>query len=557
MNKGFLSKHACFLIITGVYLLLLFVVLPQFSFPLNDGWVYAKMTKVFTEESEIRFINWGEPTLIFHIWWGALFSHLLGFSQFALNFSVFLLSYVASISFYLILRHFKIKDSYALLGVLLILANPIFFFNSFTFMTEVSSLALTLLAILFYLKYDSSHKIIFLICASVGSVAVFLIRQNGIFLPLTFFIYAVFKKDNRISFSPMVIFWLLVFPLCVDGAAMLWRYHQPNIYTRPFVFPNIVLMVQLTFYILEYIGLFCLPFMIAFFLKYKNWRILFSKIRPILVLLIFCCLGVCIIAVRKIMPYLGNQITVYGMFGLKEVLAGSRFVELRPLFWMLITIFSTISTAWIIALGIVYGKSWLSARGLNVFEKKKLHLSTRLFASPKAFIYIITLLQIVFPIIIGNSFDRYILALLPGLIVLVWDVAKQFSFSKGLVGIGICASFILTCMLTFTTLNWNSIRWEEADALLSEGIPAQKIDAGFEWNGWHYPNILGTDRQDPAKARKPWYLRKIFPAIDDEYVISFSQLEGYEVLKERSYTSWFLSGSHSMYVLRRIEANNP
>lgn len=541
MGRKILKSWGLFLII-GFYIIGIIFVLPHFNFPLNDDWVYSKMTKVFYERGKIEFLNWGEPTLVFQIWWGALFCRLLGFSFHALHASTLLLSLVGSIAFYLILKHFKIEEYKAVLGSLVLLANPIFFFNSFTFMTDVPFLGLMLLTIYLYLKFDESDNLMTLILASIFSIAAFLIRQNGIFLPLVFFLYLLFKKGGRKRLSPLNIFWLLGLPLVVDIAFLFWRYSQPNVWSRPLTMPNALWTFQLGFYILEYIGFFTLPLMLALFLKIKNWRKFFATLNPVIFAVIFLSLTGCIVVTKKFMPYLGNQISVYGMFGLYEVLAGSRPVMFPRLFWIGVTALSTLSISWIIYMIVMV----VRARVRSSLVKLEF------FESSKEFIFLFTLLQLLFPLIIGNAFDRYILVLIPGVVLFVLDASKRFEFSKTLSIIGLLFFLSLSVVLTYNTINWNKARWAEGRSLLKTGIPVSKIDGGFEWNGWFYPKPVGSKHADTVESYfKPWYLRKIFPDIDNEYVISFSPLEGYKIVKKRRYACLCLDGEQYIYVLHR------
>jgi len=55
---------------------------------------------------------------------------------------------------------------------------------------------------------------------------------------------------------------------------------------------------------------------------------------------------------------------------------------------------------------------------------------------------------------------------------------------------------------------------------------------------------------NPHDRSKPWYVNSICPANTGEYVISFSELPGYDVLKKAEYKSWY-DTSPWLYVLKK------
>ena len=84
--------------------------------------------------------------------WGAAWSLVFGFSFATLRLSTLVLGLVGCGALYLILRELEASPRVALLGALSVAANPVFFLLSSSFMTDVPFVALTLLALLCYVR---------------------------------------------------------------------------------------------------------------------------------------------------------------------------------------------------------------------------------------------------------------------------------------------------------------------------------------------------------------------------------------------------------------------
>jgi len=86
-------------------------------------------------------------------------------------------------------------------------------------------------------------------------------------------------------------------------------------------------------------------------------------------------------------------------------------------------------------------------------------------------------------------------------------------------------------------LEWNDVRWTAADELIEQGVSAGKIDGGHEFNGWNgtYINRYGKWETD-----------------DFEYAIVFSEMEGYEKIREYDVFNYITRSDYKLYVLKRL-----
>ena len=557
---GKINYRALFKSYIGLFVIPLFfllsalVILPVLNTPFNDDWCYARMTKHFYQSGEISFFNWGEPTLLGNILWGTLFAKIFGWSFTSLHLSTLVLSVLAGIIFYLILKLFQIKEFIALTGAALLLFNPIFFVNSFTFMTDVPFLAIILVSTYFFLLFEKKQKMYYLVMASIAGILAFSSRQTAILLPFAYFISLLIKKDKTANLK-LLTFWSLIVPLLVDSMIAIWRYTQPNIYSRAFELPKPVWSVQLAFYMLIYVGLFLLPLTVSLCVSKKFRRLLWKKIDFLIFIGIIFILALMAIATGKLMPYLGNQISTYGMFRLNEIIVGEREIMFPVGFWSVLTIASVLSASiflFLLLLSWRYELDKLKLVKTPIMRCIRIIIK-RMSKNPALIVYFITFLFFIFPILIGNAFDRYIILILPGIILFFARLSKRFSFTRIPLLIGIFVTLIFTITIVSDTLSWHSAAWKEAETLTATGIPATQIDAGFTWCGWHHPGLVGA--KEKSKSDDYYissYLRRFFPNCDNQYCISFSPMRGFEVIRQVSYKGAFWLGEKKLYILKRL-----
>ena len=96
-------------------------------------------------------------------------------------------------------------------------------------------------------------------------------------------------------------------------------------------------------------------------------------------------------------------------------------------------------------------------------------------------------------------------------------------------------------------MSFNRAKW---DALMyltkTEDIPVEKIDGGFEFNEWHLSHLYTWNMtDDPNKKGRFW------PVVDDEFILTVTEIKGYDVYRTHIYQRWLPFGNHRLYVLRR------
>src|SRR5205823_3783658 len=128
---------------------------------------------------------WSSATFVLQAYWGALFAQLFGFSHSVLRASTLLLGALGVLAFYLLLRDLLDRRR-ALLGALLLLANPLYVHLSYTFLTDIPFLTLALCALVCYVRALRGARFAagWLVAGSALAGGAYLVRQLGLALPL-------------------------------------------------------------------------------------------------------------------------------------------------------------------------------------------------------------------------------------------------------------------------------------------------------------------------------------------------------------------------------------
>ena len=108
---------------------------------------------------------------------------------------------------------------------------------------------------------------------------------------------------------------------------------------------------------------------------------------------------------------------------------------------------------------------------------------------------------------LGNgAYDRYLIALMPGLTAAI--LASRVHPGRPPRLQGIAANAVQTVAWTITALvgaglflnsvAFDTARWNAAQTFVATGIPATKVDASLEWDGWYSKNGV-VDPHDPHR----------------------------------------------------------
>lgn len=522
-----------FLLIALIWGVVIVLMQPWGDFPLNDDWGYAWSVKQLLDNNRLQLLTVVSPLVYFQVLLGSAVSLIFGFSFVTLRLLVLGCALIALWSLWGILQQADVRTKNAFIAVLILMINPWFMNLSFIFMTDVPALAFLLLAVMLMIRGYQLDRPILVVLANLFALAGMFIRQNGALFFIAAIIAVAFNINKEKAKHSLII--TLIFTVLAEGL-YLWLGHL-GLLPAATVF-NLLDLHTLLSHILEwltygllYLGLLLLPLLAG--IAIAQYRI-FMDVKTGLLLLLSCGTVSHLWNKGKYFPYVDNIITPSGLGPTMNVLQGVETVMFPVWVWGILSILAAVGTALLLRL-LVHIK-------LRLLKNRHLPFALVLVGSLAGLQFLLVLMV--------RSFDRY---LLPSLALLIayfgLYYGRNFNLHRP-------TALLITVMIglysfvgTQNYLNWNEVRWKEADALIKQGIDAEQIEAGFEWCGWQlYIRSRGVQSlNDPSK---PWYLNFICPINTAEYVISFSELPGYKIIKKTTYFSLY-DTSPWLYLLEK------
>lgn len=509
---------------------------PRGNFSINDDWFYAR------EVNNFNFVNYEvdslvTPSLIGQVWYAKVITKTFGFSLEILRFTTIILSILLIIAFYLLLTELKVKRELSFFLSLLLFFNPLFFYLSVSFMTDIPALAFVVFALLFFAKYINRQKWGYFILASLYLIYAIIIRQSYLFLlPLSFiFIY----DKNKISKKSLVYYFfslLLLFGLYYFlKLKHWWPSHDIDLHRFENIKVHFIHIKEQIFSIWQYLGFFFLPISLAYlFQKEMRYKLLkFSLIISSLAFISWRCF-----MQNKLFPYFGNIISIYGL-GPRDpngVLSGSPIQIISLNERIILTLLVALSAGIILAIVIDVVCGYLSQK----VDERKMILFVLLSA--------ISQVAVVFAFL---SFDRYYLPIFLFLLIVVGISLNKLKISFiNIIFLLIIGFFVLT--LTRLSLNEYRLKWQVANGLKNSGIAISDIDAGYEWLGWNWYGKTPAWRLPFWDADYPWYISRLYPDNERIYVITYEPvMEGYKLTNVFFYGNLFKM-QFNLYLHKKI-----
>lgn len=495
------------------------------EFPISDDWAYAHTVQVLLETGRFERPAWTWAPSLTNVGLGAVFSWLGGFSYAALRLSSLFAGWLGVLACFALARGAGIAVAGAALAAACLALNPMYVNLAFTFMTDVTFVALTtgsLVALAAALRGGSIGS---WVAAAGLALAAVLSRQPAIMLPIAAGAALLIAHRKR----PLV--WLVTGGLALLGVGVYTalpylygsgdggRHMRIGWFLQHTVFapeaPYHVACGLLT--CAAVLGLSLLPLALATRLRRKTWL----------------AGGIIASALLALAWRLGLDAPLHIDIFRADLGLGAMTLPAPPA-----------APSW-------SGPLWwfLDALGILVTGSLTVHLAGRwrrftdrpdlwaLGAFP-AFCLAVLLFQQPF-------FDRWLLAFVPPLAVVVLHTGEQ--------GLRPMRGFVAVAWLglwgwlgTADAMDHHRARWALLEELREAGVASDRIDGGFEFNGLF--NFAKNDRDWSRFKEKPgsrW-------VVDDEYVISQAvTLPGYEPIAERSYTRRLPPGEAAVRSYRR------
>lgn len=546
-------------LILAVFMLLLVFINPLRNVAIADDWDYARSARQLLYTGIFRRSEIMTASAFFPAIWGALFAKLFGFSFVTLRLSTLVLALGALIFFYALLGELDFQGARRVLAVLTLLVSPVFVFLAFSFMTDMSFLFAIVGALYFFVRAHHRQDLRWMFIGSLFSGLAFLTRQLGILIPfivgmmiLLDWPASIFpaKPGGRVRLRwflaavgvPGVVFCLyfawakfLGGATWADGARTFGRtwdfWRQPDIagfLLRRFVEAIVTL------------GVYILPlwFGLAPALPegWRQWRQSgwWRKIALGFLAALFAAVVIRLAGRDEWFPYLPDQLTRHGMRPYLAYIAYTLNIQ-RPL------VVPLSLSVLLTGLGVV--------AGLILCDGMLRRMTGR--AAPEfALVYGTTLALAAATMTFFSFYEHYLLALMPGVIILVLDMTRRVHFSPGSATVGfllvaVCSMALMRDYFSFTELKWNT-----AEALHRAGVPIEQIDAGFEWDGWHLydESVAYIQANHLPMEVTPWeYIW------DPQYIFTFAPVPGYRVEQPLTFSTPLRPGGTDLLLLLRRE----
>jgi hypothetical protein len=563
---------------------------PQQNFPMIDDWAFGNGAMLFARGQGVHYGNWASMPQLGTWIWAAPFLRLFGYSFFSLRFATIALSWLGLWAFYDLLRQAKVAAPQAALAAATLAFNPLFFLLEGTFMTDVPSQSLALIAFALYgrsfqrsaplrsergvggegpsLPSPSGRGVggegaapaafspslstwLCLLAACLVAILATITRQNMLAVPIVGAILLCREPHLRRSLGCWIS---ILLPLVAAGITYTWFNARPDIIPVKAVPlpPDRLLMFPYTMLLLA--GMSALP-LLLFTPGLGSWKTYGS----VLILMAASAaywriLDPSLSDMSDLFPYTpsGTLLTAWGPFAS----VSGEF----PLFmdrWLRIGL---------TGLGCFAGAA-LVARALA--------LRASPLPSP---LVLFSLLQVPFLLVAPDVWDRYLLILIPGFLSLAaWPApgverkpdSSPIRTVAGLATLLVLA-FLSECLM-HDWLVWNSARWELGRHALTGQVGPLDIEGGLEWNGWYDLQLSGPGRrrsweelfgravQRNSSAAQGLTLpqtRTWFPGVRGRLALSFSQEPNTVVIAQVPYHLWLVPGQHIFFLLGLPQREN-
>ena len=248
------------------------------------------------------------------------------------------------------------------------------------------------------------------------------------------------------------------------------------------------------------------------------------------------------------LPYLTDVVTRQGLrpYLAYFAYAGGAFrPDILPLpFWGALTLLGCVGG---------WGLAMLALRGFAVAARRSGAQTT---GSGTSLVYWSAFCLAIPTLLFPEFYERFLLPFLPAAISLLLDAGRRARaapiYPEVLAGVLAAAGVVVMALCSVVLMKdywgWMDLRWPVAQSIVEAGVPLQKLDGGYEWDGWNlYEQSMELIRQKQlAMQITPWAY-----VIDPQYMLAFAPLVGYHVAREVRFDSPFGAAAGRFYVLER------
>ena len=513
LKKYLLQDNVALLIL--IWLLLLLILPWQGFFLLNDSYVYEWNVRHFLENNFLLH-PLTSPTLLFQTFLGSIiYLFKKDVSLLILLTSLFYI--LGVIYFYKIALYAKIKKTNAFFLSLILMFNPLYLTNGFSFMSDVYFISLFIISAFYFLQFLIENNPNYLFVTSILVTFCILSRQVGVLVLLAYLIVYFFKKRR---FNMELIFFLI--PVLVFFLYQAF-YPKPLAYTYRSIDLTLVKLSEVSFFFqiidrvvksIYYIGFFVIPYSFAILLHLLVSKKIFKKRLIIAFAVSFLILSIISfyfwVTEKQLMFYIPNVLSYAGFqpqnlgFGVKQTI----FVNSPVKSQALITVFCVISSSVFIAL----------SKKINLLN----NLSVLIVGIPGLFILLASLL-------FRDYFDRYLLVILPFILLYLGILVNRVIIKKYYFFF-IAIFALISVIFEHDYLSFNKKIWEIPQKMKINPI---EIKGTYEFEGYYrLDKIYNVDNPEYIFDR----LWRPKPN-EYKYILSYTNVEPYCTINKFHYLS--------------------
>jgi 4-amino-4-deoxy-L-arabinose transferase-like glycosyltransferase len=536
------NNYLLLALLTAFWLVMIAIVNPVGNFPLNDDWMYARSVFYLLNQGHYKVTESYSPVLIAQVGWGFLFCCIKGFSFTALRISTLVLGLIGIFFFYFLVNNLTGNKVLSFFASSLLLINPLYFSLSSSFMTDIPFLSLVMVSMFYFFRAIQTHQRKYIFIATIFSILATLIRQLGVVIPLAFAIVALLRKDQNIkqkikNFIPFIVtvFALIIVLVWLNNVVHSGIHFFQSGSMKP-LFKSIIPKFYIrTGYVLIYSGLFLFPALV--FIVKKSFKELtsFNKKAVAVVILLMIPSFVCVYH-----NFPCNNMVNNGFIG-PHTMRDAYVYHVPELYTFPPQVLLTIFLFGVVGAIMIIINLWnIGSRILKEYKNGSLALNVN-----SRLLFVVLCLVgyclLIFPP--DLYIDRYVVPCIP----LIWIIICTQEVGRIKIPVLVFTGFYILAIGAFTTLSthdwleWNRARWSGVTYLTQDcKIPADKIDAGYEDNGW----LLGGEFS--KHTDKTWWF-----VDDNEYILALRKVPGYQTIKEFNYTNYFPYEQRSLLVLQK------
>ncbi len=503
--------------------------------PHNDAWSHSRIAVNYATTGEIQLLGWNRSALVGQIFVLGVFGKSIVLQQIFVS----LLSMLGLFAIYRILLE-ALGTNKAGIATLLITIWPGYALLTTSFMADMpmfSGIFMCLAIANHALKKDS--KWLYMFSLVIGLWA-FTIREQALAAPVAILLVAIFKRKELVVISQRILTISILVFIAVLATFVAWRIQLPNSDGADFTFRDNGVLVAFGGIVR---GWFNLALIIGIPVLFGN-RLNLKSARIRLSVLTTSLLGIAALIYSGINNFfLPNYLNIFGPYA--EALPPT-----APLFpeylWLAL-----------IVIAIVLGS--LSAPIVFV----NLRTVNPLVTTFTALTLIGTIGQF---LTMQGVFDRYFIVFLPFLLSItlrgnLTSLLKQGNRISSALRISV-VTFIAAISMALSLHSWSFdiARWNLASQLVSANIPADRINAGLEWQGYNSKQGVVNAEVIPS-----WGFDYLFNAdscrvissLDLDQVVYSRDISAWDFVSEHSYPTYLYVGSSNLYVFDTNSAGCP